>query len=79
MKKGRKGVGRELTKDERDQIVARVIQAGFCPFEMVEDGKPLNTCPLGFPGCGCADEWMYNPYLKGREEPTASGRPEEPV
>lgn len=50
--------------DERDRIVANEIRAGRCPFGMLAEGQTMGQCPHGFPGCGCADEWMANPHLK---------------
>lgn len=52
-----------MTQDERDKTVADVIKKGLCPFGMIEAGQTIAHCPLGFPGCGCADEQMVNPYL----------------
>jgi len=60
-------------QDLRDRVIADAIKSGKCPFDMLQDGKPMSTCPLGFPGCGCADELMINPYLQdmveGLEDP----------
>jgi len=53
-----------MTSDERDRIVADEIRAGRCPFGQLRPGETLAHCPLGFPGCGCGDELMINPYLK---------------
>ena len=50
--------------DERDRIVADEIRAGRCPFGMLAKGQAMAQCPSGFPGCGCADEWMVNPLLE---------------
>lgn len=49
--------------DERDKIVAEAIMRGECPFGMLKQGQTIANCPLGFPGCGCADEMMLNKYL----------------
>ncbi len=53
-----------MTEDERDKTVAAEIKAGKCPFKMLQDGQTMAQCQLGFPGCGCADELMLNPYLQ---------------
>jgi len=53
-----------MTDEERDTIVAEAIKSGKCPFDRLEDGETIAHCPLGFPGCGCADELMLNPYLQ---------------
>lgn len=63
-----------MTDDERDRIVAEAIRGGNCPFGELAEGENIARCPLGFPGCGCADEMTLNPYLKdlladGPEEP----------
>lgn len=55
-------------QDFRDRLVASVIKSGKCPFGMLQEGKPMATCPLGFPGCACADELMLNPYLQDMVE-----------
>lgn len=52
----------------RDQIVAAEIKAGKCPFGMLQEGQTIAHCPTGFPGCGCSDELMLNPYLQEGEE-----------
>lgn len=49
--------------DRRDKIVADEIRAGHCPFGHLQPGQTIMHCPLGFPGCGCGDELMLNPYL----------------
>jgi len=58
----------QLPEDERDKFVAQEIKAGKCPFGNLKEGQSMGHCPLGFPGCGCADEQMENPYLKESEE-----------
>jgi hypothetical protein len=37
-----------------------------CPFGEWKPGDPggIGICHLGVPGCGCADEFMLNPYLQ---------------
>lgn len=57
-----------MTEDERDRIVADAIKAGKCPFGNLQEGLTMVHCPLGFPGCGCADEMDLNPYLKSRKD-----------
>ena len=57
-----------LTEDERDKFVADEIRAGRCPFGELQPGQTMAHCPLGFPGCGCADELMENPYLQPDSE-----------
>jgi hypothetical protein len=52
------------TEDERDQIVAEAIKQGKCPFGYLKEGQTIVHCPLGFPGCGCADEIQLNEHLK---------------
>lgn len=52
------------TQDKRDHDVAEAIKRGECPFHMLKPGQVMAHCPLGFPGCGCADELMLNPYLQ---------------
>lgn len=47
----------------RDKLVADSIKSGKCPFGMLKEGQTIGHCPLGFPGCGCGDELMVNPYL----------------
>ena len=49
--------------EDRDKIVADEIKAGRCPFGYLKEGQSMGHCPLGFPGCGCADERMLNPHL----------------
>lgn len=55
-----------MSEDERDRIVAAEIRAGRCPFGEWKPGDPggIGICHLGVPGCGCADEFMLNPYLQ---------------
>lgn len=53
-----------MTEEERDKFVAEEIRAGKCPFGMLKEGQTIGHCPLGFPGCGCADEEMVNPFLR---------------
>lgn len=62
------GTDYKMDQDTRDRTVAALIKAGKCPFGMLEEGEPMATCPLGFPGCGCADELMLNPYLQDIED-----------
>jgi hypothetical protein len=52
-----------MTEDERNHVVATAILAGLCPFGEVGEGLTMAHCPLGFPGCGCADELAANPEL----------------
>lgn len=52
---------------DRDKIVADAIKSGKCPFGMLEEGQTMGHCPIGFPGCACADEWIVNTLLT--EEP----------
>lgn len=52
-----------LSDAERDETVAREILAGRCPFGRLKEGDSMAHCPLGFPGCGCADEWNSNEHL----------------
>lgn len=56
-----------MTEDERDKFVAAEIKAGRCPFKMLQAGQTMAHCALGFPGCACADELMFNPYLQDEE------------
>lgn len=56
-----------MTEDERDRQVADEIRAGRCPFGKLKLGQTIAHCPLGFPGCGCADELMCNEYLDAAE------------
>jgi hypothetical protein len=35
-----------------------LIRAGKCPWGCLEEGQGIGHCPLGFPGCNCADELM---------------------
>jgi hypothetical protein len=51
----------------RDRLVASVIKAGRCPYGYLKEGQPMAQCPLGFPGCGCADEIELNPFLTEKE------------
>lgn len=53
-----------MTEDERDYHVAFQIKNGKCPFGNLKEGQTIANCPLGFPGCGCGDELMSNPYLQ---------------
>jgi hypothetical protein len=53
-----------MTDAERDRIVADAIHRGECPFGMLAPGQTIAHCPLGFPGCGCGDEVLANPFLK---------------
>jgi hypothetical protein len=48
---------------ERDRDVAGKILKGKCPFGQLKKGQLMGNCLHGFPGCGCADEWMLNPCL----------------
>jgi hypothetical protein len=48
---------------EQELHVANEIKARRCPFGHLEKGQTMAHCPLGFPGCGCGDEWMVNPHL----------------
>lgn len=57
-----------MTTEDRDRHVAGEIRAGRCPFGMLDEGQTMAQCPFGFPGCGCADEWMVNPLLKESNE-----------
>jgi hypothetical protein len=52
-----------MDQAERDRIVADAILLGECPFGELKPGQAMAHCHLGFPGCGCADEMMLNPYL----------------
>jgi hypothetical protein len=56
--------GKKLTEQERDLYVANEIKAGRCPFGMLKEGQSIAHCPLGFPGCGCADEMQLNPHFE---------------
>ena len=47
----------------RDELVAGYIRQGECPFKQLKPGQTIAHCPLGFPGCYCADEIEANPYL----------------
>lgn len=55
-----------MTEAERDLVVANAIKAGKCPFGQLAEGQSMAQCPSGFPGCGCGDELMLNPYLQDR-------------
>lgn len=46
-----------------DLFLATEILAKRCPFNQLKPGEEMPHCPLGFPGCSCADEWMVNPHL----------------
>ena len=52
---------------EQEQQVVDDIKAGLCPFGLLKPGQRMGHCPLGFPGCGCADELLNNPALQGAE------------
>lgn len=52
---------------DRDRRVAEEIKAGRCPLGYLSGGQTIDNCPLGFPGCGCADEIADNPYLQEGE------------
>lgn len=70
---------RKVTEEERDCIVAEAIRARNCPFGQVPDGQGIRgkwSCPLGLPGCGCADEEMLNPFLNVDQRPEAPAPPE---
>jgi hypothetical protein len=54
----------QLLEDERDYFVAKIIRKGKCPFSNLKEGQSMGHCPLGFPGCNCADEIMLNEYLE---------------
>lgn len=49
---------------DRDRKVADAIKRGECPFGSLKPGEYISQCPSGFPGCGCADELMLNPYMR---------------
>lgn len=53
--------------EAEDRYVADEIKAGRCPFGNLKEGMSMAYCPLGFPGCGCGDELMLNPFLKEGE------------
>jgi hypothetical protein len=53
----------DAAERERNRFVAEAIGEGKCPFGQLQDGQVMAQCPLGFPGCGCADELLLNPYL----------------
>ena len=53
-----------MEEDQRDKIVAQAIKEGKCPFGMLKEGQTIGQCPLGFPGCGCGDELLENPFLR---------------
>lgn len=63
MRGGRLPRSISMTFKEQEKYVADEIRAGRCPFGMLEDGQTMAHCPLGLPGCSCADEWMLNPNL----------------
>ena len=54
-----------MTQDESDQYIANEIKQGHCPFGMLSGDRKgvLFCCELGLPGCACADELDFNPYL----------------
>lgn len=56
-----------MAEQDRDRIVAHEIQSGRCPFGMLKPGQTIAHCMLGFPGCGCGDEMMLNPFLQKEE------------
>ena len=58
----------DALEDEKQKLVAMLIKNSICPFGVQPPGKALATCPSGFPGCGCADELMLNPYLGIEQE-----------
>ena len=62
-----------MTEDERDKIAADEIKQGKCPFGELAEGQTIAHCPLGFPGCGCGDEIMLNPYLAHMRESPVVG------
>jgi hypothetical protein len=49
--------------EEQDKYVADEIKAGRCPFGQLKPGQTMAHCPLGFPGCHCADEYDLNPHF----------------
>ena len=51
-----------------DRFIADEIKAGRCPFGNLQPGQTMAHCPLGFPGCSCADELTENPYLQPNSE-----------
>jgi hypothetical protein len=53
-----------MMTEARNISVADEIKASRCPFGYLKEGQTIGHCPLGFPGCGCADELMLNPFLK---------------
>lgn len=53
-----------MNEEERDKLVADEIRAGRCPFGWLKPEQGIGHCPLGFPGCGCGDEIMLNPFLE---------------
>ncbi len=58
-----------MTDEERDKFVADEIRAGRCPFGKLQAGQQIAHCPLGFPGCGCGDELLLNPFLQTSDPP----------
>lgn len=61
-------------EEARDKKVADEIRSGRCPFGKLAEGQSIAHCPLGFPGCGCGDEIMLNPFLADM-----AAAPEEPT
>jgi len=61
----------ERLERENSALKLMLIKKGFCPFGVVADGKPMNTCILGFPGCACADELMAELMETPEGEPVA--------
>ena len=49
--------------DNNEKVIAEAILRGECPFGELKEGQSMGHCPLGFPSCGCADEYMINPFL----------------
>ena len=49
---------------EQDRLVAEQVRRGEGPFGQLQAGQTMAHCPLGFPGCGCGDEWLLSPYLR---------------
>lgn len=47
----------------QEACTAAQIARGICPWRMTAHGE-MAKCPLGFPGCSCADELMLNPHLQ---------------
>ena len=62
---------------QNKRLKVMLINTGTCIYRVNKPGAPLGACPLGFPGCGCADDLVDDPDFVGPadESPPAEESP----